>query len=340
MTEMRMIDAIRAALDEALAADPAVCLLGEDITLGGPFGATKGLVDTYGEDRVRNTPISEATIMGLAIGAAMAGRRPVLEIMFIDFMTLAMDQLVNHAAKLRYMTGGQYSIPLTVRVQGGAAGGMGAHHSQSLEAWFTHIPGLTVVAPSNAADAKGLLTAAIRSDDPVIFLEHRGLYWAKGDVPDGDHVVPIGSARIARPGRDVTIVSWSRMVTTALEAAGRLATDGIEAEVIDARSLLPLDLDAIVGSVERTGRLVVASEAVTTGGLGGEIAASVGPAAAGSLRAPIERVGAPFVPVPAGPDLEAMFIPSADDIVAAVRRATGATAPAVAASTASTTTAS
>ena len=326
MTEMRYIDAIRSALDEALAVDASVCLLGEDITLGGPFGATKGLSDTYGEDRVRNTPISEATIMGLAIGAAMAGRRPVLEIMFIDFITLAMDQLVNHAAKLRYMSGGQLHVPLTVRVQGGASGGMGAHHSQSLEAWLAHVPGLTVVAPSNAADAKGLLAAAIRSDDPVIYLEHRGLYWAKGEVPAGDHLVPIGQAAIARPGRDATIVAWSRMVGTALEAAERLAADGVEAEVIDARSLLPLDLATLEASVARTGRLVVASEAVTTGGLGAEIAASVASAVGARLRAPVERVGAPFVPVPAGPELEALFVPGAADISAAVHRTLGAPA--------------
>ncbi len=331
MTAIRTIDAIGAALDAALRDDPTVCLLGEDISLGGPFGATKGLADRYGEDRVRNTPISEATIMGLAIGAAMAGRRPVLEIMFVDFMTLAMDQLVNHAAKLRYMTGGQHSVPLTVRIQGGAAGGMGAHHSQSLEAWFTHVPGLTVVAPSNPADAKGLLTAAIETDDPVLFLEHRGLYWTRGEVPDGRHVVPIGRAAVARAGRDVTIVAWSRMVTTALEAADALVAEGVEAEVIDLRTLLPLDLDTIVESVGRTGRLVVASEAVVTGGLGAEVAASVATLAHGSLTAPVERVGAPFVPVPAGPDLEAMFLPSAQDIAAGVRRTLGPDrAPAVA----------
>ena len=258
--------------------------------------------------------------MGLAIGAAMAGRRPVLEIMFVDFITLAMDQLVNHAAKLRYMSGGQLSVPLTIRVQGGAAGGMGAHHSQSLEAWFAHVPGLTVVAPSDPADAWGLLASAIRSDDPVIFLEHRGLYWTKGPVPEGGHVVPMGQAVIRRPGRDVTVVAWSRMVGTALAAAETLAADGIDVEVVDARSLLPLDLDTMVASVRRTGRLVVASEAVVTGGVGAEIAASVASAAAGSLHAPVERVGAPFVPPPAGPDLEALFVPTADDIVAAVRR--------------------
>jgi pyruvate/2-oxoglutarate/acetoin dehydrogenase E1 component len=320
MTERRMIDAIGAALDEALAADPTVCLLGEDISLGGPFGATKGLAERHGAARVRDTPISEATIMGLAVGAAMAGRRPVLEIMFIDFLTLAMDQLVNHAAKLRYMTGGQVSVPLTVRVQGGAAGGMGAHHSQSLEAWLAHVPGLTVVTPSTPADAKGLLTAAIRSDDPVLFLEHRGLYWTRGDVPDGEHVVPLGSAATVRDGRDATIVAWSRMVATALAAADALAADGIEAEVIDLRGLAPFDLPAVVASVRRTGRLVVASEAVVTGGLGAEVAASVAGVVGADLRAPIERVGAPFVPVPAGSDLETLYLPNADDVAAAVRR--------------------
>jgi pyruvate dehydrogenase E1 component beta subunit len=248
--------------------------------------------------------------------------------MFIDFITLAMDQLVNHAAKLRYMTGGQLHVPLTVRVQGGAAGGMGAHHSQSLEAWLTHVPGLTVVAPSNAADAKGLLAAAIRSDDPVIYLEHRGLYWSKGDVPDGDHVVPLGRAAIARPGRDATVIAWSRMIGTALEAADRLRVEGVEIEVIDARSLLPLDLGTFIDSVARTGRLIVASEAVTTGGLGAEIAAAVGAAAAPHLRAPIERVGAPFAPVPASTELEALFVPSVVDIVAGVRRTLGVPAPA------------
>jgi pyruvate dehydrogenase E1 component beta subunit len=250
----------------------------------------------------------------------MAGRRPVLEIMFIDFLTLAMDQLVNHAAKLRYMTGGQVSVPLTVRVQGGAAGGMGAHHSQSLEAWLAHVPGLTVVTPSNPADAKGLLTAAIRSDDPVLFLEHRGLYWSRGEVPDGEHVVPIGSAATARAGRDVTIVAWSRMVGTALAAAEALAAEGIEAEVIDLRALAPLDLPTVSDSVRRTGRLVVVSEAVVTGGLGAEISASVAARVGADLRAPVQRVGAPFVPVPAGPDLEALYLPGPDDVVAAVRR--------------------
>jgi pyruvate/2-oxoglutarate/acetoin dehydrogenase E1 component len=320
MTQLRYIDAIRIALDEALSDDPSVCLLGEDVSLGGPFGATRGLVDTHGRERVRDTPISEATIMGMAIGAALAGRRPVLEIMFVDFITLAMDQLVNHAAKLRYMSGGQLGVPLTVRVQGGATGGMGAQHSQSLEAWLGHVPGLTVVAPSHAADAKGLLTAAIRSDDPVVFLEHRGLYWDAAEVPEGDHIVPLGQATVARAGRDVTLVAWSRMVRTALVAADLLSVADIQVEVIDARCLLPLDLDTIVRSVRRTGRLVIATEAATTGGLGAEIAASVGASPEVSLRAPIERVGAPFVPIPAGSDLEAQIIPSPADLVDAVHR--------------------
>lgn len=323
MTELRMIDAIRTALDEALAGDPAVCLLGEDVSVGGPFGATKGLVERYGEDRVRNTPISEATIVGLAIGAAVVGRRPIVELMFVDFATLAMDQLVNHAAKLRYMSGGQLRVPLTFRIQGGAIGAFGAHHSQSLEAWFAHVPGLTVVAPSTPADAKGLLAAAIRSDDPVLFLEHRGLYWSRGEVPEGDHVSPIGEAVVRRPGRDVTIVAWSKMAVTALEAAEALAADGIEAEVVDPRTLQPLDLPAIVASVRRTGRLVVAHEAVVRGGLGAEIAASVASEAAGALLAPVERVGAPFTPPPASPALEALFVPDAAAIVAAARRTLG-----------------
>jgi pyruvate dehydrogenase E1 component beta subunit len=240
--------------------------------------------------------------------------------MFIDFITLAMDQLVNHGAKMRYMTGGRHSVPLTVRVQGGAAGGMGAQHSQSLEAWFAHVPGLTVVAPYDPADAKGLLTAAIRSDDPVVFLEHRGLYWSRGQVPDGEHVVPLGQALVRRAGRDATVVAWSRMVGTALEAAERLAAESVDVEVIDARTLLPLDLATMTASVERTGRLVVAAEAVVTGGVGAEIAAGVASAVGGRLRAPVERVGAPFIPPPAGPDLEALFVPSSERIVAAIRR--------------------
>jgi pyruvate dehydrogenase E1 component beta subunit len=322
MSEQRFIDGIRGGLEIELARDPRVLILGEDVTVGGPFGATRGLVDRFGPARVRDTPISEATIVGMAVGAALAGQRPVVEVMFIDFITLAMDQLINHAAKLRYMSGGVLSVPLVIRAQGGAQGAMAAHHSQSLEAWLTHVPGLHVVAPSTPADARGLLQAAIRADDPVVYLEHRALYWSKGEVPDGEDaaLVPLGRAVIRRPGRDVTIVSWSRTVQTALAAANDLAADGIEAEVIDLRSLAPVDLDTVLASVARTGRCVVAHEAVLTGGFGGEIAARVSEAAWDSLRAPVARVGAPAVPPPFSAELEARFVPDAAAIVAAVRR--------------------
>jgi pyruvate dehydrogenase E1 component beta subunit len=314
----RFIDAIRSALDEALAADLAVCLFGEDITMGGPFGATKGLVDTHGEARIRNTPISEATVMGLAVGAALAGRRPVVEIMFVDFLTLAMDQLVNHAAKLRYMSGGQLSVPLTVRVQGGAAGGMGAHHSQSLEGWLMAIPGLKLATASTPADAKAILAAAIRDDDPVVVLEHRGLYFQRGPVPaEPDPAAALGAV-VRREGTDVTIVAWSKMVGTALEAAETLAADGISVEVVDARWLLPLDADSLARSVRKTGRLVVLHEAVEQGGPGGEVAMRVQEVVGKALVRPPVRIGAPFAPVPAGPEMERAFIPSAARVVHAV----------------------
>ncbi|MFN8622080.1 MAG: alpha-ketoacid dehydrogenase subunit beta [Chloroflexota bacterium] len=322
MPELRFIDGIRTALELELARDPSVLVLGEDVTFGGPFGATKGLVERFGAKRIRDTPISEATIMGMTVGAALAGSRPVVEIMFLDFITLAMDQLVNHAAKLRYMTGGRLSVPLVVRAQGGAQGAMAAHHSQSLEAWLTHVPGLRVVAASTPADAQGLLRSAIRADDPVIFLEHRALYWTRGEVPEGDDapLVPLDRAVVRRAGRDVTIAAWSRTVGTALAAANDLAADGVEAEVVDLRSLAPLDLDTLLVSVARTGRLVVAHEAVTTGGLGAEVAARVGDAAWAELRAPVVRVGAPDVPPPFSPALETRFVPDAAAIIGAVRR--------------------
>jgi len=330
MSTLRFIDAIRDGLDIELRRDPTVVVLGEDVTYGGPFGATKGLAEAYGA-RVKDTPISEATVVGLAVGAALSGLRPVVEVMYIDFITLAMDQLVNHGAKLRYMTDGLLRAPMVIRAQGGARGSMGAHHSQSLEAWFGHVPGMTVVAPSTPADAQGLLQSAIRADDPVLYLEHRGLYWQKGEVPEGDEaaVVPIGRAAIRRAGSDVTIVSWSLMVSTALAAAETLAAEGVEAEVIDLRSLLPLDLDTVLGSVARTRRLVVAHEAVTRGGLGAEVAAQVQERAWAELAAPVARVGAPFVPPPFAPELERAFVPDADAIVGAARRTLDATRRAV-----------
>jgi pyruvate dehydrogenase E1 component beta subunit len=327
MAETRYLDAIHDALEDELAADDTVCLLGEDITLGGPFGATKGLVDRFGEWRVRNTPISEATVAGIAVGAGLVGMRPVVEVMFIDFITLAMDQLVNHAAKLRYMTGGALSVPLTVRAQFGATGGFGAHHSQSLEAWFAHVPGFRVLAPATPADAYAGLRAAIRSDDPVLFLEHRGLYWARGERDDSAASDP-WRAVVRREGTDVALVGWSRMVGIALESAERLAADGISAAVVDVRSLSPLDVDTLVESARATGLVAVIHEAVTTGGLGAEIAARVTAAAFESLRAPVLRIGAPFAPPPAAPELEALFVPSVDRVVTEVSALVrGAVAP-------------
>jgi acetoin:2,6-dichlorophenolindophenol oxidoreductase subunit beta len=319
MAEMRYVNAIRLALSEELDRDPDVCLYGEDITFGGPFGATKGLAERFGEERIRNTPISEATVVGLAVGAATVGARPVVEVMFIDFITLAMDQLVNHAAKLHYMTGGQLRVPLTIRSTFGIAGGWGAHHSQSLEAWLVHVPGLKVVMPATAGDARGLLKAAIRDDNPVMFLEHRALYFTHESVDHDDSVIPLGLASVRRRGGDVTVVALSRMVRDALEAADRLAAEGIEVEVIDPRTIAPLDLDTIVESVRRTSRVVVAHEAVVNGGVGAEIAASIQEAAFDYLDAPVRRVGAPSTPVPASPTLERMFTPGVDEIEGAVR---------------------
>ena len=323
MPEQTFLDAVGAGLHEEMNRDPRVYLFGEDVALGGPFGVTRGLVEKFGANRVVNTPISEAAVMGLAIGAATAGLRPVVEIMFIDFITLALDQLVNHAAKLHYMSGGQLTIPLTVRVQCGISGTMGAHHSQSLEAWLAHVPGLKVVMPSNPADAKGLLKAAIRDDNPVVFIEHRGLYWMKGQVPDGEYVVALGKAAVIRGGTDVTIVALGSMIGTALAAADELSASGFEAEIIDSRSLLPLDIETIANSVKKTSRLVIVHEAVEQGGIAGEIIAQTQRIAFYYLDAPILRVAAPFASVPASPRLEKSFVPGKNDIVRAALRTLG-----------------
>ena len=320
MSEQNFLEAIRGCLHEEMSRDPSVYLFGEDVALGGPFGVTTGLAEAFGKNRVVNTPISEGTVMGLAIGAATAGLRPVVEIMFIDFITLAMDQLVNHAAKLHYMSGGQLKIPLTVRAQCGISGNMGAHHSQSLESWLTHVPGLKVVMPSNPADAKGLLKAAIRDDNPVVFVEHRGLYWTRGQVPEGEHLVPIGKAAVAREGEDLTIVATAKMLHATLEAAEELSSSAISVEVIDPRTLSPLDLGTIVSSVKKTNRLIIAHEAVEQGGLGAEIATQVQREAFYYLDSPIVRVAAPFAPVPASPALEKSFVPGKTEIIRAVQR--------------------
>jgi pyruvate dehydrogenase E1 component beta subunit len=321
MPEQTYLEAIRAGLEEEMRRDPSVYVFGEDVALGGPFGITKGLAEAFGANRMVNTPISEATVMGLAIGAATAGLRPVVEIMFIDFITLAMDQLVNHAAKLHYMSGGQLSIPLTVRVQCGISGAMGAHHSQSLESWLAHVPGLKVVMPSNPADAKGLLKSAIRDDDPVVFIEHRALYWTKGEVAESDEIIPIGKASILRQGEHITIVALSSMVGAALDAAKDLASESISAEVIDPRAISPLDIETIANSVKKTSRMIVAHEAVEQAGVGAEITAKVQQKAFHYLDSPILRVAAPFAPVPAAPTLEKQFLPSKQMILAAARRA-------------------
>jgi pyruvate/2-oxoglutarate/acetoin dehydrogenase E1 component len=319
MPEQTYLEAIRAGLQEEMHRDSSVYVFGEDVALGGPFGVTKGLVEAFGANRMVNTPISEGTVMGLAIGAATVGLRPVVEIMFIDFITLAMDQLVNHAAKLHYMSGGQLRIPLTVRVQCGISGTMGAHHSQSLEAWLAHVPGLKVVMPATPADAKGLLKSAIRDDNPVVFIEHRGLYWSKGQVPDGDVVVPIGKATIVKEGNDLTIVALSGMIAPALAAAEELEPEGISVEVIDPRSISPLDTTTVANSVKKTSRVIVVHEAVEQGGIGAEIVAKIQKEAFYYLDMPVLRIAAPYAPVPASPPLEKSFVPGQEQIIQAAR---------------------
>jgi acetoin:2,6-dichlorophenolindophenol oxidoreductase subunit beta len=318
MAETTYIRAITTALADAMRADERVFVLGEDVAEGGPYTATAGLAEEFGTARVINTPISEAAITGVAIGAAQSGMHPVLEIMFIDFITLALDQLVNGAAKAHFMSGGQLTVPLVLRTQGGAGQRGAAQHSQSLESWLTHVPGLKVVMPSGPADAAGLLASAIADPNPVVFIENKTLYFRKGDVAEPPAPVPIGKGVIVREGSDLTIVALSALVHDALAAADRLAAEhGIEAEVIDPRTLVPLDLELIVASVERTGRLVVAHEAVEHGGFGAEIAAQVQSAAFDFLDAPVTRVGAPFAPIPFSAPLEDAYLPGTDEIVAA-----------------------
>jgi pyruvate dehydrogenase E1 component beta subunit len=317
------VKAVVEAQAQAMRDDPRVFVLGEDVAEGGPYGTTAGLAEEFGAERVLNTPISESAICGVAVGAAQSGLRPIVEVMFIDFVTLALDQLVNQAAKAHAMSGGQLRVPLVLRTQGGAGRRWGAQHSQSLESWLTHIPGLKVVMPSRAADAAGLLASAIADPNPVVFVENKMLYFKREDVPKRPPPVPIGRAVVVRPGSDVTIVGLSRLVDEALVAAERLAGEGIEAEVIDPRTLVPLDLDTIVESVGRTNRLVIAHEAVEHGGFGAEIAAQVQAAAFDHLDAPIERVGAPFAPVPFSPPLEDDYVPGADEVHAAVQRLLG-----------------
>jgi 2-oxoisovalerate dehydrogenase E1 component len=316
----RTMDAIRAALDVELAGDDRVFVAGIDVGAGGNvFGLTRGLRDRYG-DRVRDTPISETAIVGLGVGAAMAGMRPVVELMYLDFVGVCLDQLLNQAAKLPFMTGGSAEMALTVRTQFGAGRSSGSQPSQSLEALLAHIPGLSVVMPSTPADTYGLLRAAIQDPNPVVFIEHRLLYGMKGPQPPADHVVPIGRSAVVRAGADVTVVAVSRMVHEAVVAAERVAAHGISVEVIDLRTVAPLDTAPILESVHKTGRLVIAHEAVVPFGIGAEIAAAVGREAFWDLDAPIERIGAATAPPPYAPDLERAWLPDGDDIAAAVLR--------------------
>jgi acetoin:2,6-dichlorophenolindophenol oxidoreductase subunit beta len=323
VSETTYVKAITVAMARAMRDDERVFVLGEDVAEGGPYTTTAGLAEEFGTGRVINTPISEGAISGVAVGAAQSGMRPILEIMFIDFITLALDQIVNQAAKAHLMSGGQLTVPLVLRTQGGAGYRGGAQHSQSMEAWLTHVPGLKVVMPSRPVDAAGLLASAIADPNPVVFVENKTLYFKRGEVPDDPEPVPIGVAATLREGRDVTIVALSRMVDEALAAAEQLAQDGIEAEVIDPRTLVPLDLAAIVESVRKTNHLVVAHEAVEHGGFGAEIVAEVQAAAFDHLDAPIARVGAPFTPIPISPPLEDAYLPGRDEVYSAALAALG-----------------
>ncbi len=321
MPELTFTEATLAAMREEMRRDPLVFVIGEDMALqGGVFGQFKGLPEEFGVGRVLDTPISETSIVGAAVGAALCGARPVVDMHFADFITCAMDEVVSQAAKARYMFGGQCSVPMVLRMPDGAINSAAAHHSGSMEAWMLHTPGVKLVVPSNPYDAKGLLKSAIRDDDPVLYYEHKALFKVKGVVPDEEYVVPMGRAAIRRQGRDVTIISYSLMVERCLAAAEALAADGLEAEVLDLRSLRPLDWDAVAASVRKTHRVVVAHEACRTGGVGAEIAAQIGEEFFDHLDAPVTRVGAKDVPIPFSPPLEKFVLPSPADVVAAVRR--------------------
>jgi len=321
MRQISYRDALQQALREEMLRDKTVFLLGEDIGRywEGAFKVTKGLADEFGDERVRDTPISESAIIGVAAGAAITGMRPVAEIMFGDLSALAMDQIANQVAKLRYMFGGQAKVPVVIRTPFGAGVNIAAHHSQSLEAWFMHIPGLKVAIPSTPYDAKGLLKTAIRDDNPVMFFEHKLLYPVKGPVPEEEYLIPFGVAEVKREGEDVTIVATLYMVHKALAAAETLSKEGIEAEVIDPRTLVPLDRQAIVNSVKKTGRIVIVTEDCKTAGVSAEIAAMVAEEALDYLDAPIKRVAEPDTPIPFSPPLEQFVIPNEKSIIKALK---------------------
>jgi acetoin:2,6-dichlorophenolindophenol oxidoreductase subunit beta len=324
MPEITYREAVRDAMSEAMRRDDDVFIMGEDIAeMGGSMGVTQGMLEEFGPERVRNTPISEMAIVGAGVGAAISGMRPIVEIMYQDFTTLAMEQLVSQAAKHRYMSGGQIKVPLTVRTQGGAGWSPGAQHAQQLEAWFVHVPGLKVVFPSTPADVRGLLWTAIYDDNPVLFFEHRTLYGLKGEVPEKIEGIELAKGRVHREGDDVTVVATGRLVHEALNAAEQAEKEGISVEVWDPRTLQPLDEEGLVDSVKKTNRCVVAHEAVVRMGWGAEVAALVQEKAFDYLDAPVERVGAKFTPIPFAPVMESFVIPHDKDVLAAVKRTVG-----------------
>lgn len=321
MREITYAQAIKEAMCEEMRKDENVFLLGEDVGLyGGAFGVSVGMYDEFGPERVRDTPISEAVIAGAAVGAAVTGMRPIAEIMFSDFTTISMDQLVNQAAKIRYMFGGKAKVPMVLRAPGGSGTGAAAQHSQSLEAWFCHVPGLKVVIPSTPYDAKGLLKAAIRDDNPVMFFEQKLLYRKKGPVPEEDYEIPLGVADIKREGSDVTVITYGRMVPVCLDAAELLANEGISVEVVDPRTLLPLDKETLIRSAKKTGKVLVVHEACQTGGFGGEIAAVIADSEAFFyLDAPIKRHCGLDVPIPYCPELEKNVVPTVETVAQKIR---------------------
>jgi acetoin:2,6-dichlorophenolindophenol oxidoreductase subunit beta len=319
--ELTYSQALREALTEEMTRDPNILLMGEDIGVyGGVFKVTEGLMAKFGPERVRETPISEAGFVGMGVGLAMTGKRPVCELMFMDFAFVASDQIFNQAAKMRYMSGGRVKMPLLIRTQQGGGRGNGAQHSQCLETFFTHIPGLKVVLPATPYDAKGLLKSALREDNPVIFIEHKLLYSTKGEVPEEEYLIPLGKSEVKRVGKDVTLVSYSRTLLHSLEAAEQAAGDGISVEVIDLRCTVPLDLEAILASVRKTGRLIIAHEAHRSVGVGAEIASLVQEHAFDYLDAPIVRVGAMDIPIPSSKPLEDAVLPGPVQILAAIKQ--------------------
>jgi len=320
MREIEYREAIREAVIEEMDRDPKVFLIGEDIgKYGGAFRAYKGLLEKYGPDRVINTPISEAAIIGAGIGAAVTGYRPISELMFIDFAALAMDQIVNQAAKIRYMTGDNLNVPLVIRTQGGAGRGVAAQHSQSLEAWFYHVPGLKVVMPATPYDVKGLLKTAVRDNNPVIFIEHKMIYLNKGPVPEEEYLIPFGVADIKREGSDVTIFAYSNMVFKSLQAAAELEKEGTSCEIFDPRTLVPLDEEALIKSVKKTGRLVIVSEACQRGSIASDICAKINQKAFDYLDAPVKIVAGLNTPIPYNATLEQACIPHKENIISAVK---------------------